>query len=91
MHGAIQAGGREVLGQQFAEIDGLWGENWLVDDAFSAADSYALTFFRWGRRIGVDMSAYRGWAELCGRIFEQPAVQRALEREGLKAEEFQPE
>ncbi|MGI8611398.1 MAG: glutathione S-transferase family protein [Sphingomicrobium sp.] len=91
VHGAIQAGGREVLAQQFAEIDGLCGENWLVDDAFSAADSYALTFFRWGRRFGVDMSAYRGWAEYCGRIFERPAVQRALEREGLKAEEFQPE
>ena len=90
VHEAIQSGGREVLAQQFAEIDGLCGENWLVDGRFSAADSYALTFFRWGRRIGVDMSGYRGWAELCGRILERPAVKRALEREGLNAEEFRP-
>ena len=90
VHEAIQSGGREVLAQQFAEIDGLCGENWLVDGQFSATDTYALTFFRWGRRIGVDMSAFRGWAELCGRILERPAVKRALEREGLNAEEFRP-
>jgi glutathione S-transferase len=89
VHEAIQSGGREVLAQQFAEIDGLCAENWIVEGAFTAADSYALTFFRWGRRIGFDMGAYRGWAELCGRILERPAV-RALDREGLKADEFQP-
>lgn len=87
---AIQQGGREVLAQQFAEIDGLCAESWLVEGAFTAADGYALTFFRWGRRIGFDMAAYRGWAELCGRILERPAVLRAIEREGLKAEEFRP-
>jgi glutathione S-transferase len=91
VHGAIQAGGREVLAQQFAEIDALCGENWLAGGGFSAADSYALTFFRWARRIGFDMSAWRNWAGLCARIVERPAVQRALEREGLQAEEFRPE
>ena len=89
-HQAIQTGGRENLAQQFAEIDGLCGESWLVDGTFSAADGHALTFFRWGRRIGFDMSAYRGWKGLCARIIERPAVQRALEREGLNAAEFQP-
>ena len=91
VHGAIQAGGREALARQFAEIDGLCGENWLAGRGFSAADSYALTFFRWGRRIGFDMSAWRNWAGLCARTVERPAVQRALEREGLQAEEFRPE
>jgi hypothetical protein len=43
------------------------------------------------RRIGFDMSAWRNWAGLCARIVERPAVQRALEREGLQAEEFRPE
>jgi glutathione S-transferase len=90
VHAAIQQGGREVLAQQFAEIDGLCAENWLVGGAFTSADSYALTFFRWGRRIGFEMNAFRGWAELCGRILERPAVRRALEGEGLKAEEFRP-
>ena len=91
VHGAIQAGGREVLARQFAEIDGLCGENWLAGGGFSAADSYALTFFRWGRRIGFDMSVWRNWAGLCARTVERPAVRRALEREGLQAEELRPE
>jgi glutathione S-transferase len=90
VHEAIQQGGREVLAQQFAEIEALCAENWLVDGVFTAADGYALTFFRWGRRIGLDMAGYRGWAELCGRVVERQAVWRAIEREGLKAEEFRP-
>ena len=90
VHGAIQAGGREVLSQQFAEIEGRCGESWLVAGGFNPADSYALTFFRWGRRVGFDMGGHRRWAGLCGRILERPAVQRALEREGLNADEFRP-
>ena len=85
---AIQAGGRKVLQAQFDEIETLCGDGWLVPGYFTAADSYAFVFFRWGRRIGMDMSAYSGWAALCGRALDRPAVQRALQREGLKAEEF---
>ena len=85
---AIQAGGRNVLAQQFAEIEALCGDGWLVPGHFTAADSYALTFFRWGRRIGLDMSAFPSWTALCGRILERPSVERALHSEGLTADEF---
>ena len=88
VHEAIQAGGREVLLRQFEEIDGLCGDGWLVPSHFTAADSYALTFFRWGRRIDFDMAAYSRWAALCRRIVERPAVQRAIEREGFDADDF---
>ena len=84
----IQAGGRKAVARQFEEIEALCGDGWLVPGHFTAADGYALTFFRWGRRIGLDMGAYPAWAALCGRVVERPAVQRSLEREGLKADEF---
>jgi glutathione S-transferase len=87
---ALEAGGRKALEGQFAEIEGLCSEGWLVPGHFSAADGYALTFYRWGKRIGFDMAPYAQWAALCGRALERPAVQRALEAEGLKSEEFQP-
>ena len=87
---AIEAGGREVLGQQFAEIDGLCGEDWLVPGRFSAADGYVLTFLRWARRIGCDIGRYPRWVALAGRTLERPSVQRALAREGLDAEAFRP-
>jgi glutathione S-transferase len=90
VHSVIISGGRENLAQQFDEIEGLCVDEWLVPGGYSAADGYALTFFRWGRRIGFDMGRYPRWAELAGRILERPAVQRVLESEGLKAEEFQP-
>ena len=87
---AIEAGGRKVLEQQFAEIEQLSGESWLVDGRFTAADGYVLTFFRWGRRIGMDMGRYPAWAGLVEQVLERPAVQRALDREGLRPDEFRP-
>ena len=90
IHPAIVAGGRENLESQFAEIEALSGEGWLAGGRFTAADAYALTFFRWGRRIGMDMAAFPRWAAHLERLLERPAVQRVLEREGLTPAEFQP-
>ena len=87
-HPAIIEGGRENLGQQFAEIEQLSGEGWLAGDEFSAADSYALIFFRWGKRIGMEMGRYADWAALNERTLAREAVQRTLEREGWKVDDF---
>jgi len=86
----LEAGGRKVLHKQFDEIEALCVDEWLVPGAFTAADSYALTFLRWARRIGFDIGRYPQWVALAGRVLERPAVRRALEREGLVADEFQP-
>lgn len=87
---AIKDGGFRALEKHFAEIDQLSGERWLVEGRFTAADSYALTFFRWGRRIGMDMSSYAAWADLNQQVLDRPAVQRVIDREGLKGEDFLP-
>jgi glutathione S-transferase len=86
----LERGGRDALAQQFDEIDSLCVEEWLAPGGFSAADSYALLFLRWAKRIGFDIGCYPQWTEHAGRVLKRPAVQRALEREGLKGEEFQP-
>jgi len=36
------------------------------------------------------MAAFPRWAAHLERLLDRPAVQRVLEREGLKPEEFQP-
>jgi glutathione S-transferase len=87
---ALEAGGRKVLATQFDEINQLCVDQWLAPGGFSAADSYAMTFLRWARRIGFDIGAYPQWVALAARVLERPAVKRALDREGLKAEDFQP-
>ena len=89
-HPAIQAGGREAVERYFGEIEDLCGDGWLVPGQFTAADTYVLTFFRWGRRIRLDMGNYPRMAELTGRALERPEVRRVLEREGLASEEFRP-
>ena len=86
----LEAGGRKVLTRQFDEIEALCVDEWLVPGHFTAADTYALTFLRWANRIGFDIGRYPQWVALAGRALERPAVGRALDREGLKAEEFQP-
>lgn len=84
----LQAGGREALEKHFAEIETLCGDGWLVDGTFTAADSYAAIFYRWGHRIEMDMNPYPRWAALVARVVDRPAVQRALNREGWKRSDF---
>jgi glutathione S-transferase len=85
---ALQSGGRSALEKHFAEIEDLCGEGWLVDGHFTAADSYAAIFYRWGRRIEMDMSGYTRWAALVARVLDRPAVQRVLDREGWQRSDF---
>jgi glutathione S-transferase len=87
-HPAIIEGGRNNLEQQFAEIEQLSDEGWLAGDEFNAADSYALIFFRWGKRIGMDMVRFPRWAALNERILAREAVQATLQREGWTAGDF---
>ena len=90
LHPGIQQGGRQVLENQFAEIEGKCGDGWLVGGRLSAADSYALTFFRWGRRIGMDMRDYPKWAALNARLLAEPSVRNAVDAEELGTVLFQP-
>lgn len=88
-HPAIIDGGRENLAQQFAEIEELAGDGWLAGDQFSAADSYALIFYRWGRRIGMDMAAFPKWAALNQRLLAENSVMSVVAKEELGTELFQ--
>lgn len=88
VHPAIQAGGHDVLDRYFAEIEELCGEEWIVPHKFTAADSYLMTFFRWGKRIEKDMTQYPRWAALVERVLARPAVERTIAMEGLDPDQF---
>ena len=85
---AIQSGGRAAVERYFGEIDALCGPGWIAGDRFTAADSYVAVFYRWGRRIDIDLSDYPNMAALVARVIERPAVARAIADEGLTPEEF---
>jgi glutathione S-transferase len=85
---AIKDGGLKALEKHFSEIEARSGEGWLVDGRFTAADSYALIFFRWGKRVEMDMGGYPAWAALNERVLARPAVQQVLAREGWTSDDF---
>lgn len=83
------AADRERLRGLFAEMDALLAPGpWLLGDRYSLADPYPLAFRRWARRLELDVSPHRHWADHTRRMAERPAVRRALAREGLDPAEF---
>lgn len=90
-HPAIIEGGRARIVSGFGEIDArLRDSHYLAGDSYTVADAYAFVFFRWGNRIGIDMTAYPGWMAHSERLLDRPAIQRTLEREGLPRSAFLP-
>jgi glutathione S-transferase len=85
---ALEARGRRALREQYAYVEALLadGRNWAVPRAYSIVDPYLLVFWRWGTRIGMDMSAYPAWRDLASRVAVRPAVQSVLDRTGITVE-----
>jgi len=45
--------------------------------------------FRWGKRLGLDMPAqYPAWTAVVERLWQRPAIERAVEVEGLARSEW---
>ena len=54
---------------------------WLLGDAFSAVDAYALVIWRWAERRSIDTALYPAWSAKAARAFARPSVVRALRKE----------
>lgn len=85
-HPAIQADSRARVAKHFEEIEArIGGRDWMFE-RFGVADLYVLVFRRWAARMGMDLAPYPGLVALAHRIAARPAAQRALAREGIKAD-----
>jgi glutathione S-transferase len=76
----LQEDGRRNVATHFETIEGWVGDGWVLDD-YSVLDPYVLVFWRWGERLGLDMSAFPGWKRHSARMLARPAVSAALARE----------
>jgi len=56
---------------------------WLVGDDFTGADSYLYTVTRWAGVVGVRIAGLEHLAAFMARVAARPAVQAALDAEGL--------
>jgi glutathione S-transferase len=62
----------------------LADRHWAVGNAYTAVDPFLLVFYRWGNRIGLSMRRdYPQWTAHAERVHARPAVQRALQQEGI--------
>jgi glutathione S-transferase len=61
----------------------LEGSNYLMGDDFTVADAYLFTILRWASSVNIDLSRWPVLVKYHERIAERPAVQQALEEEGL--------
>ena len=64
------------------EIDALIGDNeWLMGDAYTVVDPYALVFYGWGTSNGLPMRDLASFTRHKGQMMERPAVRTVIERE----------
>jgi glutathione S-transferase len=81
----MQAAG-ERLHRMFNVIADQLGDGpWLLGERFSAADLFLLMLVRWGRAMPHPPRDLPPLAAHASRVLERPAVQAALEAEGLSA------
>ncbi len=80
----LKAALREGLVKKYAWVQQqLEGKQYLLGDHFTVADGYLFTVSRWAKRTGVDLSGLPGISAYLERVGSRPAVQAALQAEGL--------
>lgn len=92
----IKAFNAKQYGPMLGEIEAMAataakeGRPWLGGDNFGPLDAYALTLLRWGGFAGYDPQGYAALWALVQRVALLPAVARAVERERLQLNVYQP-
>ena len=61
----------------------LRGREYLLGDRFSVADAYLFTVTSWTRHLGIDISGLANLSAFQARVAARPAVQAAMQAEGL--------
>ena len=75
---------KDKLAARFAELDQVLATRaFIAGDAFSIADAYAFTIVRWAPMLGLSLKAYPQLEAYLQRVAARPAVQAALQAEGL--------
>ncbi len=74
--------GRKTFLAGLQEVDALLKDKqWIMGDQYTVADGYALVFYGWGVRMGLDMNALAACTAWKERMLKRPAVRKILESE----------
>jgi glutathione S-transferase len=82
---AVREERKEYLRRRYRLLEERLAQHpWLVGDRFTVADAYLFTVTNWARHVALDLSEFPALLDFQKRVAERPAVQTALEAEGLK-------
>lgn len=74
----------ENIARRFDYLDAhLAGNEFLLDDRFGVADSYAFAIVNWSNPFGIDLSPWANLRRYMDRIAARPSVRDSLQAEGL--------
>lgn len=65
--------------------DRLATRDWVAGDNYTPADAYLFTVTNWSAFAGHDLSKFPRISALRAKVAARPAVQKAMEAEGMKA------
>ena len=75
---------KETLHKRYALLEQvLEKQEWLVGEHFTGADAYLFTVTNWAKYVDLDLSEFKALAAFQQRVAARPAVQAAMEAEGL--------
>ena len=75
---------KEYLRKRYALVeDVLAKQTWLLGEQFTAADAYLFTVTNWAKHVDLDLSGFPAVLAFQTRAAERPAVQAAMDAEGL--------
>ena len=72
------------LGKRFTIVEAALAQHpFLTGERFTIADAYLYTVTNWAPTLKVDLTAWPALRAFMARVASRPAVQRALQQEGL--------
>lgn len=75
---------KDYLKKRYQYLENILNDHeFLLGEKFSAADAYLFTVTNWAKNLGVDLSEFPRVLDFQKRVGSRPAVQRALQEEGL--------
>jgi glutathione S-transferase len=63
--------------------DRLASRDWIAGDRYTPADAYLFTVTNWSQSAGHDLSKFPRITDLRAKVAARPAVQKAMQAEGL--------
>lgn len=74
----------DALAKRFNTVEDLLTKQpFLLGENYTVADAYLFVTLSWGQYVDVDLSRWPALAEFSHQITKRPAVQQAMQEEGL--------